>query len=170
MCRLTSSGLIPIVVGAMNHYWSMSKPVLVYVRTTIGSQHQPLLVVTLTTISCYSSLLQRLLPRVLSSIQSAKASRAQLLDMPRRRDTQDLRFVASIPLIQRRGKIHSREGKSAFTQWFFRIYICSLKDQVCKSKYPRTQILEPRTQPKFICHSSTTFIPTRSNNLIEVTS
>ena len=67
-------------------------------------------------------------------------------------------------------KCPSHEEKSAFTQWFFSIYARSLKDQARKSKYPRTQILELRTQPKLICHSSTTFIPTRSNNLIEVTS
>ena len=40
----------------------------------------------------------RLLPRVLSSISSTKASRTQLPDMPLRRDTQALRFIASIPL------------------------------------------------------------------------
>ena len=81
-----------------------------------------------------------------------------------------LRLIASILLIQRREKYPSREEKSAFTQWLFSIYARSLKDQVRKSQYPRTQILEPRTQPKLICHSSATFIPTRSNNPIEVTS
>ena len=81
-----------------------------------------------------------------------------------------LRLIASILLIQRREKCPSREGKSAFTQWFSSVYIRSLKDQVRKSQYPRTQILDPRTQSKLIGHSSTTFIPTRSNNLIEVTS
>ena len=80
-----------------------------------------------------------------------------------------LRLIASILLIQRREKCPSREGKSAFTQWFSSVYIRSLKDQVRKSQYPRTQILDPRTQSKLIGHSSTTFIPTRSNNLIEVT-
>ena len=80
-----------------------------------------------------------------------------------------LRFIASILLIQRRVKHSSHEEKSAFTQWFSPIYARSLKDQARKSKYPRTQILEPRTQSKLICHSSATFIPTRSNNLIEVT-
>ena len=83
---------------------------------------------------------------------------------------QALRLIASIPLSQRRKKCHSREEKSAFTQWFFSIYARSLKDQARKSKYPRTQILEPRTQPKLFCHSSTTFIPARRNNLIQVTS
>ena len=112
----------------------------------------------------------RLLPRVLSSIQSAKASRTQLSDMPLRSDTQALRLIASIPLIQRREKCPSREEKSAFTQWFSSVYARSLKDQARKSKYPRTQILGPRTQPKLICHSSATFIPTQSNKLIEVTS
>ena len=67
-----------------------------------------------------------------------------------------LRFIASILLIQRRVKHSSHEEKSAFTQWFFPIYARSLKDQVRKSKYPRTQILEPRTQSKLFCHSSIT--------------
>ena len=113
---------------------------------------------------------QRLLPRVLTSIQSAKASHAQLSDMPLRSDTQALRLTASAPLIQRREKCPSREGKSASPQWFSSVYVRSLKDQARKSKYPRTQILEPRTQTKLICHASTTFIPTRSNNPIVVTS
>ena len=67
-----------------------------------------------------------------------------------------LRFIASIPLIQRRVKHSSHEEKSAFTQWFFPIYARSLKDQARKSKYPRTQILDPRTQSKLFCHSSIT--------------
>ena len=67
-----------------------------------------------------------------------------------------LRFIASILLIQRRVKHSSHEEKSAFTQWFFPIYARSLKDQVRKSKYPRTQILDPRTQSKLFCHSSIT--------------
>ena len=112
----------------------------------------------------------RLLCGVLSSIYSAKASHAQLPDMPLRRDTQALHLIANIPLIQRGKKCHSREEKSAFTQWYSSIYARSLKDQVRKSKYPRTQILEPCTQSKLICHSSTAFIPMRSNNLIQVTS
>ena len=49
-----------------------------------------------------------------------------------------LRLIARIPLIQRREKCPSREEKSAFPQWLFRIYVRSLKDQVRKSKYPRT--------------------------------
>ena len=64
--------------------------------------------------------------------------------MPLRRDTQALRLIASIPLIQRREKYHSREGKNVFTQWFSSIYARSLKDQVRKSKDPRTEILELR--------------------------
>ena len=44
----------------------------------------------------------------------AKASRAQLPDMPLRSDTQALRLIASIPRIQRREKRHSREEKSTF--------------------------------------------------------
>ena len=91
-------------------------------------------------------------------------------DMPLRRDTQALRLIARILLIQRREKYPSREEKSAFSQWFSSVYVHSLKDQARQSKYPRTQILGPHTQPKLICHSSTTFITTRSNNLIEVTS
>ena len=60
-------------------------------------------------------LFMRLLPRVLPSIQRAKALRTQILDMPLRRDTQALRLIARIPLIQRREKCYSREEKSAFT-------------------------------------------------------
>ena len=56
-----------------------------------------------------------LLPRVLSSISSTKASRTQLPDMPLRSDTQALRLIARIPLIQRREKYYSRGEKSAFT-------------------------------------------------------
>ena len=71
--------------------------------------------------------LMRLCPRVLTSIQSAKASHAQLPDMSLRSDTQALRLIASIPLIQRKEKHHSREGKSAFTQWFSSVFVRSLK-------------------------------------------
>ena len=112
----------------------------------------------------------RLLLRALSSIQSDKVSHAQLPDIPFRRDTQALRLIVSIPLIQRREKCPSSEEKSAFPQWFSCIYVRSLKDQARKSKCPRTQILEPRTQSKLICHLSATFIPTWSNDLIQVTS
>ena len=45
----------------------------------------------------------------------AKASHAQLPDMPLRGGAQALRFIVRIPLIQRREKWHSREEKSAFT-------------------------------------------------------
>ena len=48
-------------------------------------------------------------------IYSAKASHAKLPDIPLRSDTQALRLIASIPLIQRKEKRHSREEKSAFT-------------------------------------------------------
>ena len=58
--------------------------------------------------------------------------------MPLRSDTQALRLIASIPLIQRREKYRSREEKSTFTQWFSSIYARSLKDQARKPKYPRT--------------------------------
>ena len=56
--------------------------------------------------------IMRLLPRVLPAISSAKASHAQIPDMPLRRDTQALRFIAHIPLIQWREKCPSREEKS----------------------------------------------------------
>jgi len=56
----------------------------------------------------------RLLSRVLFSIWSAKASHAQLPDAPLRSDTQALRLIASISLIQPREKHRSREEKSAF--------------------------------------------------------
>ena len=46
---------------------------------------------------------------------SAKASHTQLPDIPLRSDVQALRLIASIPLIQRRGKCPSRKEKSAFT-------------------------------------------------------
>ena len=52
--------------------------------------------------------------RVLPSVYCAKTSCAQLPDMPLRRDTQALRLIARIPLIQRREKCPSREEKSAF--------------------------------------------------------
>ena len=58
---------------------------------------------------------QSLLPRVLPAIYSAKASHAQHPDRPLRSDTQARRLIVSIPLIQRREKHRSREGKSAFT-------------------------------------------------------
>ena len=48
-------------------------------------------------------------------IYSAKASHAKLPDIPLRSDTQALRLIASIPLIQRRKKHRSREEKSTFT-------------------------------------------------------
>ena len=139
----------------MKHYWFVLKRILV--------RH--------TNQQCFAFILYwRLLPRVLSSIQCAKVSHAQLPDIPLRSGTQALRLITRIPLIQRREKHRSREEKSAFTQRFFSVYARSLKDQARQSKYPRTQILDPRTQSTLFCHSSTNFIPTRSNNLIEVTS
>ena len=64
---------------------------------------------------CFHSCIGDCCGRVLSSFLSAKALHAQLPDMPLRSDTQALRLIASIPLIQRKGKYHSREEKSAFT-------------------------------------------------------
>ena len=56
----------------------------------------------------------RLLCGVLSSIYSAKASHVQPPDIPLQSDTQALRLIANIPLIQWGKKCHSREEKSAF--------------------------------------------------------
>ena len=53
-----------------------------------------------------------LLLRVLPAIYSAKASHAQLSDIPLRSDTQAHRLIASIPLIERREKHRSREEKA----------------------------------------------------------
>ena len=53
----------------------------------------------------------RLLPRVLPPTYCAKASHAQLFDIRLRRDTQALRLIARILLIQRWEKYPSREGK-----------------------------------------------------------
>ena len=75
----------------VDQYWSESEPILVGAVTNM-----------------------RLLPRVLRVIQSAKASHAQPHDIPLRSDTQALRLIVRIPLIQRREKYPSREGKSAF--------------------------------------------------------
>nr|DAF61547.1 MAG TPA: hypothetical protein [Siphoviridae sp. ctJ0s2] len=55
------------------------------------------------------------MPIILPSIYYAKASRDQLPDISLRRDTQALRLIVSIPLIQRREKYPSRRGKNAFT-------------------------------------------------------
>ena len=46
----------------------------------------------------------RLLPRVLSSIYSAKTTYAQLPDIPLRSGTQALRLIARIPLLSSGGK------------------------------------------------------------------
>ena len=80
----------------------------------------------------------RLLPRVLTSIYSAKASHTQLPDVPLRRDTQALRLIALILLIQPRKKCHFREEKKHLPVVVSSIYARSLKDQARKSKYPRT--------------------------------
>ena len=54
-------------------------------------------------------------PIQLATRRNASRDRhAQLSDMPLRSDTQALRLIASIPLIQRREKHRSREEKSAF--------------------------------------------------------
>ena len=68
------------------------------------------------------------------------------------------------------GKVLFLRRKKRLPIVFFRIYACSLKDQAGKSKYPRAEILDLRTWSKLICYSPATFIPTWSNNLIEVTS
>ena len=106
-----------------------------------------------------------LLQRVPPAICCAMVLHAQLPDMPLRSAAQALLCIARIPLIQRREKCPSCKEKCAFTQWFFSVYARSLKDQARKSKYPPTQILDPRTQIKLISHSSATFLPTQSNNL-----
>jgi len=67
-----------------------------------------------TYIGRWVDLYRRLLLRVQFSIPSAKVSRTQLPDTPLRSDTQALRFIVRIPLIQRGEKWHSREEKSAF--------------------------------------------------------
>ena len=66
----------------------------------------------------------RLLPRVLPSTYCAKASRAQLSDMPLRSATQVLRLITRIPLIQRREKLPSREEKKRIHVVGF-LYLCT---------------------------------------------
>mgnify|MGYP003086808872 CR=1 FL=1 len=63
---------------------------------------------------CYEPI-WKLLQRVLPATYCAKASHAQLPDTPLRSDTQALRLIASILLIQQRVKHRSREEKSAIT-------------------------------------------------------
>ena len=77
------------------------------------------------------------MPRVLSSTYCAKTLHAQLPDIPLRSDTQALRLIANIPLIQRRKSIVLVK-KKRLRVVVFRIYARSLKDQARKSKYPRT--------------------------------
>ena len=48
-------------------------------------------------------------------LSAASRPYTALGDMPLRSDTQALRLIARIPLIQRREKCPSREEKSAFT-------------------------------------------------------
>ena len=55
-----------------------------------------------------------LLPGVPPAICCATVSHVQLPYIPLRSDTQALRLIASIPLIQRREKCPFREEKSAF--------------------------------------------------------
>ena len=145
----------PLQVSGMNLYWFASRPLQVRPRTNSGLKYPSQ--ETVAGESCPLFILLR--HRTPSSSIC-----------PFRSDTQALRLIASIPLIQRREKCPSREEKSTFPQWYSSIYARRFKDQVRQSKYPRTQILEPRTQSKLICHSSTTFIPTQSYNLIEITS
>jgi len=83
----------------LDHYWFARRPIVVHPRTNSGLKPPPY---------------RRLLMRVLTSIYSAKALHAQLSDIPLRSDTQALRLIAGIPLIQRKEKHHSREGKSTF--------------------------------------------------------
>ena len=64
---------------------------------------------------CYEPLLETVALESLLSIYCAKASHVQPPDIPLQSDTQALRLIASIPLIQRREKQCFREEKSAFT-------------------------------------------------------
>ena len=104
-------------------YWSVTRPILLHVVTNIGS-----------TSDQYKTVAEECCPlfRALRHLAPSPP------DIPLRSDTQALRLIASIPLIQQREKCHSREGKSVFTQWYSTVYVRSLKDQARKSKYPRT--------------------------------
>ena len=99
-----------------NQYWFAWRPILVTVSTYIE---------TVAAESCALFIVLR---------HRASSSPICLSEVIRF----SLRLIARIPLIQRREKCPSREEKSAFPQWLFRIYVRSLKDQVRKSKYPRT--------------------------------
>ncbi|KDU79970.1 hypothetical protein HMPREF1121_00718 [Porphyromonas sp. KLE 1280] len=57
--------------------------------------------------------------RVLTPTYCAKVSHAQLPDRSLRSDTQVLRLIASIPLIQWKEKRHSREEKRLHVVIFF---------------------------------------------------
>jgi len=100
-------GIATYIGLRVNLYWSASRPILVRSSTYIGSPADPY--------RFEAPPHRRLSPRVLYSIWSAKASDAQLSDIPLRSGTQALRLIASIPLIQRKEKHRSREGKSTFT-------------------------------------------------------
>ena len=156
-----------------NDYWSALKRLLVWgsndysfrLRTNSSSYIKPLLKRAQTTIAVALPLYYYFTHRPIVKQHPAGKTEVVHTIIPLRSDTQALRLIASIPLIQRREKHRSREEKSVFSQWYSSIYARSLKDQARKSKYPRTQILDPRTQSKLICHSSTTFIQKRTNNL-----
>ena len=77
-------------------------------------ERQPILVAGLTSIGSLSDQYETVAASAVLYLL-AKALHVHLPDMPLRRDTQALRFMASIPLIQRRKKRPSREEKSAFT-------------------------------------------------------
>ena len=62
----------------------------------------------------YEPLLETVALEPLLSIYCAKASHVQPPDIPLRSDTQALRLIASIPLIQQSRKCHSCEEKSTF--------------------------------------------------------
>ena len=84
-------------------------------------------------------LYRRLLHIVLPSIESAKASHAQLLPIYLSEVIRfSLRLIASIPLVQQRKKHRSRGEKKCLPVVVFCIYARSLKDQARKSNYPRT--------------------------------
>ena len=157
-----------------NDYWSALKRLLVWgsnnysfrLRTNSSSYIKLLLNRAQATIAVALPLYHDFTHRPIVKQHPAGKTEVVHTIIPLRSDTQALRLIASIPLIQRRDKCHSHEEKSVFPQWYSYIYARSLKDQARKSQYPRTQILEPRTQPKLIGHSSATFIHTRTNNLL----
>ena len=78
---------VPLLMVGMKHYWFVLKRIVL--RHT-------------NSIALHSFLYWRRLPIVPPSIYCAKASYAQSHDIPLRSDTQALRLIARIPLIQRR--------------------------------------------------------------------